>query len=64
MPTPNGDNIDFIASMVLGNKRRGRKRVKTNSLVGLVLYGVRGNDPGWLLIPPRPLDLVNPDIIY
>ena len=35
--------------------------MKTNSLVGLVLYGVRGNDPGWLLIPPRPLDLVNPD---
>jgi hypothetical protein len=32
---PNGDRKDFIASMICrGIKRKGRKEVKTNSLVG------------------------------
>ena len=40
VPIPSGDRIVFKASMIQGYKRSGRKRVKTNSLVGLVLYGV------------------------
>ena len=35
--------------------------MKANSLVGVgLIWGRVENDPGLLLIPPRPLDLVNP----
>lgn len=45
MPIPNGDNIVFIASIILKNKRGG-KESENEQTTGWSYMGIRGNDPG------------------